>query len=138
MENSKLSREHYISIMKNCLEAWSQADAELVASFYCDDLDYRDPSVPQGIRTKTELVKYLKLLFKIWPIQNRVLDNVYLHENDSAFFVDYTFQIANDNTTIRGRGIDRTEFRDDRTFLNHVYLNAEKWNDWVTGELKSK
>jgi hypothetical protein len=138
MENSKISREHYISIMKNCLEAWSQADVELVASFYCDDLDYRDPSVPQGIRTKTEFVKYLKLLFKIWPIQNWVLNNAYPHENDGAFSVDYTFQIANDKAAIRGRGIDRTEFKGDRICLNHVYLNADKWNDWVINELKSK
>ena len=31
MGNLKLSRENYISIMKNCLSAWSKADVELVA-----------------------------------------------------------------------------------------------------------
>ena len=67
MENSKLSRDQYVKIMNDCLKAWSQADVEAVASFYTDDLDYRDPSIPQGIKNKTEFVKYLKLLFKIWP-----------------------------------------------------------------------
>jgi hypothetical protein len=138
MENSKLTGERYISIMKDSLKAWSQADVDSTASFYCDDLDYRDPSVPQGITNKAEFVKYLKLLFKIWPKQSWILNNVYPHVNDGAFCVDYTFKFANDKTSISGCGMDLTIFKDDKICVNHVYLNAQKWNDWVTQELKSK
>jgi hypothetical protein len=138
MGNLKLSRENYISIMKNCLKAWSQADVALVASFYCDDLDYRDPSVPQGITNKDEFIKYLKLIFSVWPSQSWILDNVYPHANDGAFSVDYKFQIANGKATIFGHGIDLMIFKNDKICLNHVYLNAEKWNDWMKNELKSK
>lgn len=138
MGNPRLSRERHIALIKDCLDAWNKADVEAVASFYCDDLDYRDPSVPQGITNKTEFVKYLKLLFKIWPKQSWILDHVYPHKNDGSFSVDYTFQFSNDKIAIRGRGIDLIIFKGDKTCVDHVYLNAEKWNNWITNELKSK
>ncbi len=136
MEVSKLSHDHYVSIIKASMAAWDKADAELVASYYCDDLDYRDPSIPQGIKNKTDFIKYLKLLFKMWPSQKWVLEHAYPHENDSTFSAEYSFQIANDKATIRGCGMDLIIFKGDKTCVNHVYLNAVKWNDWVVSELK--
>jgi hypothetical protein len=138
MENKQSVREHYISIMRDCLQAWSDADVKRVASFYADDLDYRDPSIPNGIADKNEFIKYLKQIFSIWPSQSWVLDRVYSHENQGAFSVEYQFQIANDKAVIRGCGIDLTIFKGEKIVTNHVYLNPVKWNDWVTHELTRK
>jgi hypothetical protein len=138
MENKISNRERYITLIKDCLDAWNRADVEAVASFYSDDLDYRDPSVPLGIKNKTEFVKYLKLLFKIWPSQSWILDKVYSHTTEGSFNVDYTFRFANEKTSIIGKGIDLIIFKDDKVCVNHVYLNAAKWNDWITNELKGK
>jgi hypothetical protein len=52
--------------------------------------------------------------------------------------VDYKFQIDNDKATIHGCGKDLMIFKNDKICLNHVYLNAGKWNDWMKNELKSK
>lgn len=126
----------YISLMKRCLEAWNQANAELVASFYSDNLDYRDPVMPQGISNKADFIKYLHLMFQVWPKQQWTPKNVMPHVTEGAFSVDYDFSFANNRTSITGHGIDRIEFKGDKISLNHVYLNAEKWKDWINLELK--
>jgi len=138
MENSKLSREHFIDITNAWLAAWSKADAQLVASLYCDDLEYRDPSVPQGIKNKADFIQYLELLFKAWPSQQWKLENLYPHEDRGAFSAEYSFQIANDKTTVRGRGMDLMVLKEDKVCINHVYLNADQWNGWIAAELKRK
>ena len=136
MGKRKLSLDDYTTLMKNCLDAWNSADPEKVADYYTEDLDYRDPTVPDGIASRAEFIKYLKLIFKVWPIQEWVPRTVYPHAEDGSFSVDYEFKIANEKKTIRGRGIDRIVFRDDKIKLNHVYLNAEKWKEWISRELK--
>lgn len=111
---------------------------DAVASFYTDDLDYRDPSVPRGITGKAEFINYLKLLFGIWPKQSWILDHIYPHKENGSFTVDYTLEFANDKISIQGRGTDLIIFQGDKICVNHVYLNAQKWNGWVTTELKRK
>jgi hypothetical protein len=127
---------HYSAIIKSCLEAWNKADATLVASYYCDNLDYRDPTVPKGILNKNDFIKYLQQLFSVWPQQKWILKNVYPHSKEGSFTIDYDFRIANNITSIEGWGIDRMEFSGDKVRLNHVYLNADNWKDWVKNELK--
>ena len=138
MENSKLSREHYVAFADAWLKAWSKADAELVASLYCDDIDYRDPSVPLGIKNKADFIQYLEVLFKAWPSQQWKLEHLYPHEENGSFSAEYSFQIANDKTAIRGRGMDLMVLKEDKICVNHVYLNADQWNSWVAAELKRK
>ncbi len=138
MENSNLSREHYIAFANDWLAAWSKADAEGVASLYCDELDYHDPSVPQGIKNKTDFIQYLKLLFKAWPSQQWKLENLYPHADQGAFSAEYSFQIANGKTAIRGRGMDLMVLKEGKICINHVYLNADQWNSWVAAEAKIK
>ncbi len=137
MEKTKLTLDDYTVIMNKCLEAWNRADPEKVAEYYTEDLEYRDPTVPEGIIGRDEFTKYLQLIFKVWPTQQWILRNIYPHAEEGSFSADYDFLIANAKKTIRGRGIDRLVFRGGRIRLNHVYLNAEKWKDWIRYELKS-
>lgn len=136
MKKTKLSIEDYTKLMTNFMAAWSKADIELTASFYADKLEYRDPSVPQGIFDKEAFKEYLKAVFKIWPRQKWVATSMIPHTTSGAFSIEYEFEFGNDKTTIKGRGIDRAELKGDKIILNHVYLNAEKWNKWITNELK--
>jgi hypothetical protein len=138
MKKSKLSLEEYIERMEGCVDAWNRADAELVASYYSDTIDYRDPTVPAGIGSKKELVEYLELIFKVWPRQQWTAKKVMPHAEQGAFSVDYAWKIANDAKSLSGTGIDRIEFEGDKIRLNHVYLNAEKWKEWIGNELKKK
>lgn len=136
MKRRQFSLDDYSGIMRSCLEAWNKADAELVASYYSDNLEYRDPSVPQGIFNKSEFIKYLQLVFSVWPQQKWVPKDIFPHDKEGSFSVDYDFRIANNTTSIQGCGIDRIEFTKDKVHLNHVYLNAEKWKEWIKNELK--
>jgi hypothetical protein len=136
MKKGTIGIDARITIMKQCLEAWNRADADLVASFYTDDCDYRDPTVPAGIASRDDFIAYLKLIFKVWPSQSWVPKNVMPHTDEDAFTVDYDFRIANDRVSIKGQGMDRIEFRGDKIRLNHVYLNADRWKDWIGRELK--
>ena len=72
MMNTVLTIETYTTILLNCIIAWNRADPEAVASYYTDVLDYRDPSVPAGITTKEDFIKYLKIMFHYWPRQEWV------------------------------------------------------------------
>jgi len=136
MKRRQFSIDDYSAIMKSCLEAWNKADAELVASYYSDDLEYRDPTTPQGIFNKGDFIKYLQLVFSVWPQQKWVPKKIFPHDKEGSFSVDYDFRIANKTTSIQGCGMDRIEFTKDKVRLNHVYLNAEKWKDWIKNELK--
>ncbi len=136
MKRRQFSIDDYSAIMKSCLEAWNKADAELVASYYSDNLEYRDPTVPQGIFNKGDFVKYLQLVFSVWPQQKWVPKNIFPHDKEGSFSVDYDFRIANETTSIQGCGMDRIEFTKDKVRLNHVYLNADKWKEWIKNELK--
>jgi len=136
MTRRQFSLDDYSAIMKSCLEAWNKADAELVASYYSDNLEYRDPTVPKGIVNKSDFIKYLELIFSVWPHQKWVLKNIFPHEKEGSFSMDYDFRIGNNATSIQGCGIDRIEFADDKIRLNHVYLNADKWKEWIKNELK--
>ncbi len=136
MEKVKLTRDEYIRLMEGCLAAWNRADAEAVASFYSDTLDYRDPTVPGGISNKKDFIGYLKLIFRVWPEQQWVPKTIMQHADEGAFTIDYTFRIGNGKKSIGGNGMDRMEFEGDKVRLNHVYLNADKWKDWIKNELK--
>ena len=61
MTRRQFSLDDYSAIMKNCLEAWNKADAGLVASYYSDNLEYRDPTVPKGIVNKSDFIKRLSV-----------------------------------------------------------------------------
>jgi len=135
MEKNTKSLIDYTSIMNDWLAAWNKADAELTASFYTDELDYRDPTVPQGIFKKEEFIKYLKLIFKVWPNQKWVARNIMPHASEGSFSADYEFKISNGRTTIQGCGMDRIEFKGNKVCLNHVYLNADQWKEWIKNEL---
>lgn len=135
MSSSTASLKKYILVLDDFIKAWNRADARAVADFYTDDLDYRDPSVPKGISNKKELIEYLELMFQVWPKQEWIPGDIFPHETPGAFTGCYEFKIANDHTEITGIGMDRLEFEGDKIRLNHVYLNARNWNNWLKREL---
>lgn len=128
--------DDYSAIMRSCLEAWNEGDTELVASCYSDNLEYRDPAVPEGIGNKSDFIKYLQLIFSVWPQQKWTPKNIFPHDKEGSFSMDYDFRIGNNKTSIQGWGMDRIEFAGDKIRLNHVYLNADKWKEWIRNELK--
>ncbi|MBN1531359.1 MAG: nuclear transport factor 2 family protein [Spirochaetes bacterium] len=134
----RLTFDEYRNIMQRCLEAWNRADAEETASFYCEDADYRDPSIPGGVATRADFIAYLKVLFRVWPRQQWTPREIIPHEKPGSFSITYDFLFANDRVEIRGNGIDIMEFRGDRISLNHVYLNADRFREWIKQELQQK
>jgi hypothetical protein len=136
--NSKLELNDYAGILEKLVQAWNRADAEAVAAFYTDDLDYRDPSMPQGIHGKKDFIDYLNLMFSVWPRQEWIPGELYPHAKDGSFSGCYRFSIGNDRSEIKGAGIDLIVFKGDKISQNHVYLNSDKWNTWLKGELGEK
>ena len=135
METVSKPVEHYINIFLEFIQAWGRADAEAVASFYTDDLDYRDPSVGLGIHDKKALIDYLHLMFSIWPKQEWIPGDLFPHREEGSFTGLYQFKIANDKTELSGHGMDLIVFRGDKIWKNYVFLNADKWNTWLKREL---
>ncbi len=138
MNNLGLSLKDYISFTKQYFEAWNRTDAELVASCYNDDLEYRDPLVPHGITNKADFIYYLKYIFSEWPSQNMMLDTLYPYPDVKSFCVNYCFQMANNSTVIRGSGINRVIFKCDKISLNHVFLCTDELDALIKSILKRK
>jgi hypothetical protein len=127
--------ENYAKILLEVIAAWNRADPGAVASYYADDLEYRDPSVPAGINRKEDFIKYLSLMFRIWPQQEWVPGELFQHTDGKSITGMYRFRIANGKTEIKGLGIDYIEFEGNTIKKNYVYLNADKWNSWLKKEL---
>jgi hypothetical protein len=49
------------------LPAWSGNNPELLASFYSEDAFYLDPGIPDGVKGKSELLKYFRKLLSNNP-----------------------------------------------------------------------
>lgn len=128
-----LSAAEYTSLLEACLQAWNRADAEEVASFYAVQLDYRDPNVPEGLKTNAEFARYLRILFRKWPVQEWVPGEVFPHGRPWAFSVCYRFRFGDGKREIKGLGMDRIEFEGSKIRLNWVYLNAEGWGRLLRG-----
>jgi hypothetical protein len=131
MNKPILKTENYIKLMNDCVSAWNESDAVKTASFYHKNLDYRDPNLPDGIQEREKFIKYLKLLFRKWPIQEWTGKQILNHEIPGHFSVTYHFKFANKDVSIDGFGMDRIEFQEDKIKLNHVYLNASNWPKWI-------
>ena len=111
------------------------SDAIGTAAFYADRMDYRDPNVPEGIQSRSDFERYLRILFRQWPEQQWVEGEVLPHARPGCFTVSYHFRFANSRRglVVEGRGIDRIEFEGDLIRMNWVYLNAEQWPYWIRG-----
>ena len=131
--NAILTHERYAELAEAWLAAWNQSDARAVASFYAEECDYRDPSVPNGIRTRAALERYLRLLFHRWPRQEWTLQQIMPHEERGQFSATYTFRFGNRKGTreVRGNGMDFIRFTGAEVAANWVFLNAEGWTDFT-------
>jgi hypothetical protein len=49
------------------LPAWTGNDAELLVSFYTDDVYYADPGIPRGVRGRDQLLGYFRKLLAYNP-----------------------------------------------------------------------
>ncbi|PJZ70885.1 hypothetical protein CH373_06370 [Leptospira perolatii] len=128
--------QEYKTILEGFLEAWNRSDASSVASFYSEDCEYKDPNVPEGIFGKPALKRYLMLLFRRFPYQDWVLTELYPHSESGSFSACYRFTFANPKKGLefKGTGMDRIELEDGKVKLNWVFLNAEKWRNWIQEE----
>lgn len=121
----------YRGILESCVDAWNQGDAEKVASFYTEDLDYRDPNVPSGIHSRKDFTRYLRILFRKWPVQAWEHAELIAHATEGCFSACYQFRFGNGRAFVEGRGMDRLEFAGSFIARNWVYLNAGEWPAWI-------
>ncbi len=125
----------FVKILEDCVAAWNRGDAEGVAGYYAEEMDYRDPNVPDGIRKNADFARYLRILFRRWPSQAWDEAEVLAHAEAGCFSACYHFSFGNPRTGIwiRGTGMDRLEFEGEKIKRNWVYLNADRWGDWMRG-----
>lgn len=133
MNQVLLSTSEYIARSEAWLAAWNRSNAEAVSSFYAEKCDYRDPSVPDGITSRRDLFRYLRLLFRLWPEQNWSLKAIFPHEEPGSFSATYDFRFANARRQreVKGNGMDLIVFEGDLVRTNWVYLNGSGWADFV-------
>ncbi|NUM40764.1 MAG: nuclear transport factor 2 family protein [Leptospiraceae bacterium] len=126
-----IENNYQIQILWACLAAWNKANADDVISFYAEDVDYRDPNLINGIKGRKQLHTYLKILFHKWPVQKWTPNIIHPHLKTGNFSIDYAFYFGNKYKSIQGRGIDLIVLNNDKIQLNHVYLNADAWAEWI-------
>jgi len=126
-----ISIQEYEQIMKDWLAAWNRSNPVDVSSFYHDELEYRDPTVPGGIFLKAKLIIYLKMLFRKWPEQEWKDSNIMPHKENGLFSATYSFRIGNGKKSVQGVGMDLIEFNGEKIVRNYVYLNSDQWPEWI-------
>jgi hypothetical protein len=81
-----MTRQQAKDFAARWLPAWTGNEPERLADFYSDDAFYLDPGIPEGIKGKTELLRYFKKLLAqnpkwVWTqIEGIPLDGGFLNK----------------------------------------------------------
>ncbi len=89
------------------LPLWTGNQPEALAEVYSDDVFYRDPAVPQGLRGKEQLLAYFRKLLALNP--NWRWYAVEIMETPSGFAGKWRAEIPVGDQVIEEQGLDIVE-----------------------------
>lgn len=104
------------------LAAWTDQDADRVASFYTEDARYFDAQVPDGIVGRDALRERLSKLFELAPPMRYEPETVWPIEG--GFCGRWYCTIESGDVRQMLRGFDLVLVRDGRFAYNEVYTHA--------------
>jgi hypothetical protein len=103
------------------LPAWTGNDPERLAAFYSDDVFYRDPAVPDGVRGKEALLGYFRGLLARFP--DWTWTQTAATPMDGGFLNHWHASIPVGATTIECDGFCTVRIRDGLIERNEVFFD---------------
>jgi hypothetical protein len=120
-----LDAEEAKKFAERWLPAWSGNRPELLASFYTDDVFYRDPAVPAGLRGRDALLAYFRALLARNP------DWVWTHRGSiplaDGFLNEWHAVIPVGTERLEIDGVCTVQLRDGRIYANEVFFDRSDW-----------
>jgi ketosteroid isomerase-like protein len=107
---------------RDWLAAWSDKDVPKLLEFYSNDVQYRDPAVPQGLTGQAALKTYLTQLFANTPPMRYEPETVWPIEGGFCGRWYCTIDLGNGKQS-QMRGFDLCRIENGRIVENEVYTH---------------
>jgi hypothetical protein len=104
------------------LSAWTGNRPEFLISFYSDDAFYSDPYIPQGLKGKEQILKYLRKLISIYP--DWKYEHVEIFPTENGFTLKWKVSLPFKNGIVVDYGVDIVEISNGRIDRNEVYFDT--------------
>ena len=110
-----------LALCDHWLPLWTGNRPEELVEIYADDVFYRDPAKPGGIRGKADLLAYLRRLLAVFPDWTWTADEVW--PVDGGFVLRWKARIPVDEDVIEETGMDLVLVEDGLITRNEVYFD---------------
>src|SRR5690606_21811822 len=102
------------------LESWTGNNPDLLISFYSDDVYYRDPARPNGLKGREELYSYFKKLLAKNP--NWIWKPLEVIPTSIGFTLKWRAQISVGAKEVQVEGLDIVQVEDTKIIRNEVFF----------------
>ena len=116
-----MNKPDALALCERWLPLWTGNRPEELAAIYADDVFYRDPAKPGGIRGKAALLAYLRKLLAVFPDWVWTADEVW--PVDGGFVLRWKARIPVGEEVIEETGMDFVLVEDGRVTRNEVYFD---------------
>jgi hypothetical protein len=123
-ESLGLSTADAREFAESWLPAWTGNDPDRLVAFYTDDVFYRDPAVPDGVRGKDALLAYFRALLARFP--DWVWTNTGATPMEGGFLNHWHATIPVGGTVIECDGVCTVRLRDDLIERNEVFFDRSE------------
>lgn len=132
-----MNKEEAKEFASRWLPAWTGNEPEKLASFYSDDCFYLDPSMPDGVRGKIELIEYLRILLSQNP--NWVWSQIEPIPMEGGFLNKWSAKIVVGDKIIDCIGVCLVQFDDHgKIRRNEVYFDRSGLISEIYGFMNSQ
>jgi len=116
-----MNKPDALALCERWLPLWTGNRPEELAAIYADDVFYRDPAKPGGIRGKAALLAYLRKLLAVFPDWVWTADEVW--PVDGGFVLRWKARIPVGDEVIEETGMDLVLVEDGLVVRNEVYFD---------------
>lgn len=116
-----MKAEEAMEFCARWLPLWTGNRPEELAAMYADDLYYRDPGRPQGIRGRADFLAYLRKLLARFPDWR--WEAVETFPLEGGFVLRWRAAIPVEGREVTEEGLDLVFVRDGRITRNEVFFD---------------
>jgi len=116
-----MTRNEALDLCRRWLPLWTGNRPDLLAEAYGEDVFYRDPATPDGIRGRKNLLGYLRRLLAAFPDWVWEADEVFPVEG--GFVLRWKATIPVRDAVIHETGMDLVLVDDGKVVRNEVYFD---------------
>jgi hypothetical protein len=116
-----MDRREALALCERWLPLWTGNRPEALAAIYADDVFYRDPAKPDGVRGRAALLAYFRKLLAGFPNWVWRADDVF--PLDGGFALRWKAEIPIGKTVVHETGMDLVYVKDGLVTRNEVYFD---------------